>query len=163
MKRLVCCMVLVIGLAQFSNLGAQEKLVYLGPIDMFGPIDMPAATAITPPKGLAFYVNIVDTSRRTKYLIDYASGQAYDMEIGFLNLPTNTTQTIKVELDLRYNDGAGYYVKRVAFSNLEEGWYYYSFNATSYVAKLGVLTLTGRVYGTGMGNNNKVTSQLYVY
>jgi len=31
------------------------------------------------------------------------------------------------------------------------------------VAKLGVLTLTGRVYGAGMGNDNKVTSQVFVY
>jgi hypothetical protein len=36
-------------------------------------------------------------------------------------------------------------------------------NVTSYVAKKGLLTLTGRVYGKGMGNDSKVTSQVYVY
>jgi len=157
MKRSIFCLVLVFGFAQFSYLGAQQEQLYLGSIT-----DIPATVASTPGAVVALSVNIGDPSWTPRYFIDYAAGQTWYMEIIVCNM-SSSIQSFKLEYDLRYGDGVGYKVYRS--SNSIPALYYamYRFNVTSDVAKLGVLTLTGRVYGAGMGNDNKVTSQVFVY
>jgi len=159
MKRFILCLVLVFGLAQFSYLGAQEvqeELVYLGPIT-----DMPVV-ASTPGEVVALGVYIGDLARNPSYTIDYAAGQTWYMYISCINWAAST-KSFKLEFDLRYADGTYYRVYRVSKSIPGETYLISGFNVTSYVAKLGLLTLTGRVYGTGMGNDNKVTAQVVAY
>ena len=160
MKRLIYCMVLVFGLMPFSYLGAQDVQVehrYLGAIT-----DIPATVTAAQGAVVALSVNIGNSLWYPYYRIDYAAGQTWYMDIIYVNL-SSSTQSFKLEYDLRYGDGVGYKVYRS--SNSIPALYYamYRINVTSYVAKLGVLTLTGRVCGAGMGNDNKVTSQVYVF
>jgi len=157
MKRLIFCLVLVFGFAQFSYLGAQQEQLYLGSIT-----DMPATVTSTPGAVVALSVNIGNPSWTPSYFFKYAVGQTWYMEIIVCNT-SSSTQSFKLEYDLRYGDGVG--CKLYRSSNSIPALYYamYRINVTSYVAKLGVLTLTGRVCGAGMGNDNKVTSQVYVF
>jgi hypothetical protein len=160
MKRFILCLVFVLGLAQFSYLVAQdvqEELVYLGPIT-----DMPVRVASTPGEVVALGVYIGDSAGNPSYTIDYAAGQTWYMYICCINW-TTSTQSCKLEFDLRYGDGTGYKVYRTSKSISGESYLISGLNVTSYVAKLGLLTLTGRVYGTGMGNDNKVTAQVVAY
>jgi len=159
MKRLILCLVLAFGLAQFSYLAAQDvqdELVYLGRIT-----DMPEV-ASTPGEVIALGVYIGDPAGDPKYTIDYAAGQTWYMYISCINW-TTSTQSCKLEFDLRYGDGTSYRVYRTSKSIPGESILVSGLNVTSYVAKLGLLTLTGRVYGTGMGNDNKVTAQVVAY
>jgi hypothetical protein len=159
MKRLIFYLILVFGLAQFSYLGAQdveEELVYLGRIT-----DMPVV-ASTPGAVVAMGVYIGDSAGTASYLIDYAAGQTWYMYICCINW-ASSTKSFKLEYDLRYGDGYGYRVYRASASLSGGNWGIWRLNVTSYVAKLGLFTLTGRVYGTGMGNDNKVTSQVVAY
>lgn len=161
MKRLILCLVLVFGFAQFSYLvaqeDAQEEQIYLGSIT-----DIPATVASTQGAVVALGVNIGDASWTPDYTIDYAAGQTWYMAIIVCNMSTST-QLFKLEYDLRYGDGVGYKVRHIYHSLLAHTRYMYRINVTSYVAKFGLLTLTGRVYGKGMGNDNKVTAQVFVY
>ena len=157
MKRLILCLVLAFGLAQFSYLAAQEVLVDLGPIK-----DMPMTVASTPGEVLALGVYIADSAGTPSCIIDYAAGQTWYMCIYCFNW-ASSTKSFKLEYDLRYGDGLGYRVYRTSSSLPGGYWGIYKLNVTSYVAKLGLLTLTGRIYGTGMGNDNKVTSQVVAY
>ena len=159
MKRLFFCLALVFILAQFSYLGAQdvqEELVYLGRIT-----DMPMV-ASTPGEVVALGVYIGDAAGNPYCTIDYAAGQTWYMYIYCFNW-ASSTKSFKLEYDLRYGDGLGYRVYRTSSSLPGGYWGIYELNVTSYVAKLGLLTLTGRIYGTGMGNDNKVTSQVVAY
>ena len=160
MKRLIFYLILIFGLAQFSYLVAQEVQVEefcLGSIT-----DIPTIITSVPGEVVACGVYICDNSWSPYWLIDYAPGQTWYMAIAVVNW-SNYTVSFKLEYDLRYGDGAGYKTYRT--SNLLAGASFnmYRINVTSYVAKLGILTLTGRVYGTGMGNDNKVTSQVIAY
>lgn len=160
MKRLILCLVWVFVLAQFSYLVAQEEQVeqvYLGSIK-----DMPAIVTSEPGAVVALGVGICDSSLNSYYLIDYAGGQTWYMYLVVVNWSTST-KAFKLEFDLRYGDGASYKVTRASKSLGAETWEMYIYNVTSYVAKLGLFTLTGRVYGTGMGNDNKVTAQVISY
>jgi len=160
MKRFILCLVLVSGLVQFSYLGAQdvqEELVYLGPIT-----NMPVRVASTPGEVVALGVYIGDSAGTANYTIDYAAGQTWYMYICCVNW-ASSTKSFKLEYDLRYGDGIGYRVYRASASLSGSNWGIWRLNVTSYVAKLGLLTLTGRVYGTGMGNDNKVTAQVVAY
>jgi len=160
MKRLILCLVWVFGLAEFSYLVAQEVQVeqlYLGSIT-----DIPTTVASVPGEIVACGVNIGDSSWTPRYIIDYAAGQTWYMEIIVLNW-SSSTKSFKLEYDLRYGDGVGYKVYRASTSIAGLSWAMYRINVTSYVAKLGLLTLTGRIYGKGMGNDNKVTSQVVAY
>jgi hypothetical protein len=107
-------------------------------------------------------VYIGDPAGDPSCVIDYAAGQTWYMYIYCINW-ASSTKSFKLEYDLRYGDGLGYRVYRTSSSlpGAYEG--IYRLNVTSYVAKLGLLTLTGRIYGTGMGNDNKVTSQVLAY
>jgi hypothetical protein len=89
MKRLVLCLVLVFGLAQFSNLVAQDVQVeslYLGSIT-----DIPMEVASVPGEVLACGVNICDSSWTPRYIIDYTAGQTWYMMI----IVCNTTSSAK--------------------------------------------------------------------
>ena len=160
MKRFILCLVLFFGLAQFSYLAAQDvqdELVYLGPIS-----DMPVRVASTPGEVIALGVYIGDPAGNPKYTIEYAAGQTWYMYISCINWAAST-KSFKLEFDLRYADGTSYKVYRTSKSIPGETYLISGLNITSYVAKLGLLTLTGRVYGTGMGNDNKVTAQVVAY
>jgi hypothetical protein len=160
MKRLILCLVLVLGFAQFNYLGTQDvqiEQLYLGSIT-----DIPATVMSTPGTVVACGVNIGDPSWTLRYIIDYVAGQTWYMEIIVLNW-SSSTQYFKLEYDVRYADGFGYKVYRSSNSISGLSYAMYRINVTSCVAKLGLLTLTGRVYGAGMGNDNKVTSQVVAY
>ncbi len=157
MKRAFLCLVLIFGFAQFSHLTAQEELVFSGPIN-----GMPANLASTPGEVLALGVYIAGADGTPICLIDYAAGQTWYMYIYCFNW-ASSTKSFKLEYDLRYGDGLGYKVYRASSSLPGNYWGIYKLNVTSYVAKLGLLTLTGRIYGAGMGNDNKVTSQVVAY
>ncbi len=110
MKRFCLCLALVLGLAQFSNLLAQEALVELGSIT-----NVPMQIASTPGVVQAMSVNIANSSYVPYYLIDYSSSQTWYMVITVLNTSA-VTQSFKVDFDLRYADGASYYVYRAAYT-----------------------------------------------
>ena len=157
MKRLVSCLVLVFVLTQFSYLGAQEEELYLSSIT-----NMPATITAAQGAVVALSVNIGNSLWYPNYRIDYTAGQTWYMDIIYVNL-SSSTQSFKLEYDLRYGDGVGYKVYRSTASIPGNSYGQARINVTSYVAKLGLLSLTGRVYGTGMGNDNKVTAQVFVY
>jgi len=161
MKRLILCLILVFGIMQFSNLVAQD--VQLEWLHSGSIADIPMEAALTPEAVLALSVNICDSSWNPHVVIDYTSGQTWYMMIYVYN-NSSATKSFKIEYDLRYKDGGNYYVYRTpAVSIAPQSWDSWRINVTSYVAKLGLLTLTGRVYGTGMGNDNKVTGQVFVF
>jgi hypothetical protein len=160
MKCFILCLVLVFGLAQFSYLVAQDvqaEQFYLGSIT-----DMPTTLTSTPGEVVALGVYIGDAAGNASYTFDYAAGQTWYMYICCVNW-ASSTKSFKLEYDLRYGDGVGYRVSRTSTSLPGGNWGIWRLNVTSYVAKLGLLTLTGRVYGTGMGNDNKVTAQVVAY
>ena len=157
MKRLCLCLVLALSFAQFSYLGAQEALVELDPI-----ASLPVQIASTPGDVLALGVNIANSSNTPYHLIHYASSQTWYMNIIVIN-GAGVSKSFKAEFDLRYADGASYYVYRKAYTIGAATTAVIRVNVTAYVAKLGIFTLTGRVYGKAMGNDNKVTSQVFAY
>jgi hypothetical protein len=159
MKRLFLCLVLVFGFAQFNYLSTQEEQVeqfHLGSIT-----DIPATEAST--QGVVVpLLTYIGTTSNVWWSIDYTAGDIWYMYIAVVNT-SPSTQSFKLEFDLRYGDGVGYRVYRCSQSVAGLSWDSFRLNVTSYVAKLGLLTLTGRVYGKGMGNDSKVTGQVYVY
>jgi len=157
MKRLILCLVLVFGFFLFNHLVAQEDQLFLGSIT-----NVPASVTFAQGAVVALGVNISDPSWTPSYVIKYAAGQTWYMDISVVNL-SSSTQSFKIEFDLRYGDGVGYNVFRVSYSTAGGTYSRHRVNVTSHVAKLGLLTLTGRVYGTGMGNDNKVTGQVFVH
>jgi hypothetical protein len=160
LKRLILCLSWVCCAALFSSLAAQD--VQVESLDLGSIMDIPMKVASTPGAVLALAVHICDSSWEPHVVIDYESGQTWYMMIYAFN-NSSSSQSFKLEYDLRYKDGAGYYVYRTAVSIPSYTWKAWRVSVTSYVAKLGLLTLTGRVYGTAMGNDNKVTGQVYVY
>jgi hypothetical protein len=156
MKRLLLGLVLVLGFAQFNNLAAQEGEFYLGSIT-YTPIRMASTGGDVKP----LLVCISDSTGAPFPFIPY-SARTWYMYIIYVNT-SSSAKSFKLEYDLRYGDGASYYVYRKALSIAANTCMSYRINVTTYVAKLGLLTLTGRVYGTGMGNDNKITSQVFVY
>ena len=160
MKRLILCLVLVFGLAPFSYLVAQDVQVdqlYLGSI-----AGAPMRVATLQGYVVILSASLADASWKPWDVIDYAPGLAVYMQISVINWATST-KSFKLEFDLRYADGASYYVKRTSTSIPAESAQIYRIPVTSYAAKLGFFTLTGRVYGTGMGTDNKVTAQALVF
>jgi hypothetical protein len=180
MKRLILCLVLVFGLAQFSYLIAQEEqveqfhlgsiqpgqffleLIQPGQFNLDSITDIPAIVASTTKGGVVALWALISDSNYLYYAICYNPGQIWYMYIYVVNT-SSETQSFKLEFDLRYGNGLGYKVYRSSQVIAGLGFDKFRINVTSYVAKLGVLTLTGRVYGEGMGNDNKVTSQVFVY
>lgn len=163
MKHLFFCFVIAFSLFQPGYLPAQEAQgVQVEQLDL-GPITgLPMKIATTPGAVIACGINLADASWTPRYIIDYAAGQTWYLEIMVANCST-TTKTFKIEYDLRCADGATYYVYRYATSIGGLRYAMFRVNVTSYVAKLGLMTLAGRVYGTGMGNDNRVTSQAFIY
>jgi hypothetical protein len=160
MKRLILCLVLVFGFAQFNYLGAQDVQVeqlYLGSIT-----DIPGIVASAQGAVPALGVHIGDPVGTPSYLIKYPPGKKWYMGIIVCNMSSSTI-SYQLEYDLRYADGASYYVKRISQSIPASCLQTTSIPLPSSVAKRGLFTLTGRVYGTGMGNDNKVTAQVLVY
>lgn len=160
MKRLVLCFVLVFGLVQFCNLVAQEEQVdqvFVGSIR-----DIKAKVTSDPGEVLALGVAICDSSYTPYSVIEYKSGDIWYMALDVVNLST-ATKSIKIEFDIRYADGANYKVVRDSDSIAGQTEALFIYNATSYVAKGGLLSLSGRVYGAKMGNDNRVTGRTYVY
>ncbi len=157
MKRMCLYLVLVLGLALFSNLLAQEALVELTPIT-----NVPTQIASTPGDVQALSVNIANSSGTPYVVIDYAGSQTWYMDIAVVNLSA-VSKSFKAEFDLRYADGTSYYVYRASYTIAALTAGRARVNVTAYVAKLGLLTITGRVYGKGMGNNNRVTTQVYAF
>jgi hypothetical protein len=111
---------------------------------------------------LALSVNIVSPSDKIYQTIDYTAGQIWYAQVTVINTAT-TAKNFKIELNLAGGDGAWYWTSRLATSLPANYWARNKIDITSYVAKLGLITLTFRVYGTGMGNTNKVCSQVLVY
>jgi len=111
-------------------------------------------------------VTIADPAWLPTNVIKYKSGQTWYMQITVIN-SSGITKSFKLEFNLYYGDGAGYYTYRVAtsMSGSPGGllWNTYRINVTSYIAKKGLIRLMGRVYGTGFGLNNKVEAQVAVY
>ena len=161
MKRLILCLVLIFGLAQFRYLIAQDVQVeqlYLGSIT-----DMPAIITSAQGAVVALTVSLADSSWKPMDYIEYGSGPIpVYMQITVINFAPSTT-LCKLEYDLRYADGAGYYVYRTSKSVKAQSKLIVRIPVSTYVAKLGLFTLTGRVCGTGMGNDNKVTAQAFVF
>ena len=161
MKRLILCLVLIFGLAQFRYLIAQDVQVeqlYLGSIT-----DMPAIITSAQGAVVALTVSLADSSWKPMDYIEYGSGPIpVYMQMTVINFAPSPT-LCKLEYDLRYADGASYYVKRISQSIPASCLQTTSIPLPSSVAKRGLFTLTGRVYGTGMGNDNKVTAQVLVY
>ncbi len=159
MKRLFLGLVLVLGFAQFNDLGAQvvqQEQLSLGSIT-----NMPTRVATVQGYVLPMTVSLADSTWTPMNFIHYNGGSIY-MQITVINWSTST-KSFKLEYDLRYGDGAGYYFYRSSNSIPGGSSKIYRIGVTGYAAKLGLITLTGRVYGTGMGNENKVTTQALVF
>jgi len=161
MKRLILCLVLVCGLVQFNYLGAQAaKGVQAGRLHSSSIKNIPMTEASAQGAVVPLMVYIGNPSY-LYWTIEYTPGDIWYMYIVVVNT-SPSTQSFKLEYDLRYGDGVGYKVYRCSQSVAGMSSDSFRFNVTSYVAKKGLLTLTGRVYGKGMGNDNKVTTQAYV-
>ncbi len=107
-------------------------------------------------------VYISDILGFPQFSIDYGAGQVWYMYFVFFNAST-TSKTFKAEYSIYYGDGAGYVNKRYALSAAAGSIVSYRVNVTAYIAKLNLITLVGRVYGTGMGNFSEIKSQVWVY
>ena len=96
------------------------------------------------------------------FFAEYYSGQTWYMCLAVANY-SNTAVAIKTRWDLYYNDGAGRltkYYSQTIFANTVMAYY---IPITAYIAKKGLFTLNGQVYGPKMGNDNAVKSQVYIY
>ncbi len=92
----------------------------------------------------------------------YSSGQTWYWCFVVANY-NNVPKNIKLRWELWYNDGAGRLTKYIAKTIPASTVMLYYYTVTSYVAKKGLFTLNGQVYGTQMGNANSVSSQVYIY
>ncbi len=77
--------------------------------------------------------------------------------------PTSRSRNIKVEFELMWNNGGGRFYRKQAKNIGSGNIVLYWLNVKSKVNKLGVFTCNGRVFGAGVGNNNRVQSQVYIY
>jgi hypothetical protein len=93
---------------------------------------------------------------------EYYSGQTWYWCFVVVNY-NNIAKNIKTQWHLWYNDGAGRLTKYIDKTVPARTVMLYYYSVAGYVAKKGLFTLTGRVYGTQMGNANEVTSQVYIY
>ncbi len=166
MKRLILCLVLVIALAQFNFPVGQEVqlLEEQSPKNPRTSIDQ-NSIAMTDESSnvVVLSASFVDYDGEPLYSVDYSTSDTVYMQIVCVNNSTSS-KTVKFEWDLRYADGASYYQYRT--SKVVSGWTIYTYKlsvSNSYLSKLGTFSFTGRVYGTKIGNNNKVSSQLDVY
>lgn len=103
-----------------------------------------------------------DADGNPQFFFDYRAGQVWYLYFPFVNGST-TAKAFKAEYNIYYSDGAGYANKRYALSVAGASAAYYRINVTAYVAKLGVVTFVGRVYGAGNGNCNDVKSQIVAF
>ena len=161
MKRLIFCLGLVFGLMQANHLFAQEGQFFSGTI--------PPGISIQSPSwfgqvlALQVYITVGSDPTPLPGVFQYLPGKAYYMNV-FVANASNLIRSFKVEYNLAYNDGANYLpTTRYAYSAPAQWVGYCRINVTAYIAKLGLISLQGRVYGTGMGNTNKVCSQVIVY
>jgi len=157
MKRPVLGLVLFFFLAQWTAYAEQADLFLGGPLE-----DLPVGVASMQGAVVALGVNIGDASGNFYYQIKYAAGQTWYAYFTVVNL-SSSSQPFKLEADFRYQDGAGYKTYRASGSLNARNYGVYRLAVTPTMAQLGIVTLTGRVHGAGMGNDNKVTSQVYIY
>jgi hypothetical protein len=160
-KRFILGLILVLGLAPFGHLVAQDGQTEQK--DLGQITGMPAAIASAQGEVLALTIGFGDSAWRPMDYIEYGSGPIpVYMQMTVLNT-ASTAKSCKLEFDLRYADGASYYVYRTSKTVQAKSKLMVRILVSTYAAKLGLFTLTGRVYGTGMGNDNKVTAQAFVY
>jgi hypothetical protein len=78
---------------------------------------------------------------------------------------SNQDAKIKVEMEMLYNDGLSRLYKKFNTTIKSGDIMLYTFDVTSKVRSgVGSLfTVNGRISGSGMGNTNQVSSQVYIY
>ena len=70
---------------------------------------------------------------------------------------------IKIDMELQFNDGAGRFFRR-STKTIKAGFIMlYWTTVTSKIQKKGLFSTNGRVFGKGIGLNNRVLSQLYIW
>jgi len=70
---------------------------------------------------------------------------------------------IKVEFEMLYDDGGIRYYKKSSKTIKSGNIVLYYLDVTSRIAKKGLFTVNGRIHGAGIGNDNQVKSQVYIY
>ena len=93
---------------------------------------------------------------------EYYSGQTWYWCFVVANY-NNIPKIIKLRWELWYQDGAGRLTKYLSKTIPASTVMLYYYTVTGYVAKKGLFTLNGQVYGAQMGNANSVSSQVYIY
>lgn len=96
------------------------------------------------------------------YVAEYISGSKWNMILVAGNISSQPVP-IKVEFELRWNDGAGRQYKKWSRTIDAGTVMMYMFDITSKIKQLGLFHLTGRISGKYVGINNVVHTQLYIY
>jgi len=96
------------------------------------------------------------------YAAEYHSGSQWNMILVAVNYSSQPIP-IKVEFELRWNDGAGKQYKRWSRTIGAGTVVMYMFDMTSKIRQLGLFHLIGRISGKYVGANNVVHTQLLIY
>jgi hypothetical protein len=111
---------------------------------------------------LPLNIFVGDADGNPYFFLDYQAGQVWYLYFTFVNGAT-VAKSFKAEFNIYYGDGASYANKRYSLSVPAASAVFYKINVSAYIAKLGLITFVGRVYGTGMGNCSDVKSQVMAF
>ncbi|MGB2955763.1 MAG: hypothetical protein WBB64_07310 [Anaerolineales bacterium] len=96
------------------------------------------------------------------FCTQWSSAQKWDIVFSAVNYSYKDVP-IKVELELMYKNGGTRFYKKYS-RTIQAGYIMlYSLDVTEKIRTKGLFTVSGRISGTGLGNSNEVTTQVYVY
>lgn len=97
------------------------------------------------------------------FAAEYIPGDVWNMILVVANYSDNPVK-MNVEFELRWKDGAKKIYRRKGNTTIEGATVrMYMTDITTQIKQLGLFTLYGRASGLGVGTNNEVVTQLYVY
>jgi len=96
------------------------------------------------------------------YASEYYTGDTWELVFVCANWSTSNVDAF-VEFEIRWKDGGRKIYKRWK-RTINSGYVMmYTFDITNQIKQKGLFTLIGRVSGKGIGNQNKVETQVYIY
>lgn len=118
-------------------------------------------------KALVVGATAIEPSFADWAILDFASeyyaGDVWNMIIVIANYSPNDVK-INIEFELRWNDGAKKIYRRWGGRTIQGATVMmYMTTITDQIRQLGLFTLYGRASGLGVGSQNEVVSQLYIY
>ena len=112
--------------------------------------------------GLANYFPSQSDWAILDFATEWSNSQTWNILFIIVNY-SNQSAKIKVEMEMLYDDGAIRFYKKTPKTIASGDIMLYYFDVTGKISKKGLFTVNGRIHGAGIGNDNQVKSQVYIY